>query len=406
MGNHNINIFDKLPRSNNRIEYRYERVVDPSSNEEVEKPILYKINGARVKQSDNLRYHITHHHSDNSVSDIKFTMPDDEARISSVFLELPYGLLKKNRTGIGATTLELQSQRNSIIVVPTRALAYEKAKNSLIENTNKYSVIYIGGRISGFNQPCIDEYIADETIPFKKFMVVVDSLPRLLEELGETVYTEYFIMFDEIDSYQYDSWYRPNMEKSMDYYFKFPYDKRCLVSATIGEFCNPNIKIEPVTEVEFNAPAPRRITTIPTNDVVIRTVKVIEELTARYPDDRILIAFNLVTRGILKVILSLSDDIRSECSVLCGEKSRKHVEDYYREIISNQLPSRVTFMSCTYFVGIDIDEPFHLISVADSNYPFTLLSIEKLQQIAGRCRQSNGLLSECIIYSFNNTTVH
>ena len=401
MDNKKTNIFDLLPRTNCKLEYRYEKVIDPTSEEVVERPLLDKINGACVIPSETLKYHITHCHSDYSVKDITFTMPNDDDKLSSVFTELPYGLIKKNRTGVGATTLELKSRRNSIIVVPTRALAYEKAKKSKLENSEKYEVLYVGGRIPEFTPQRIEDYLSDDSIQFKKFMVVVDSLPRLLEHIGESSYSDYFIMFDEIDSYQYDSWYRPNMEKAIELYFKFPYNKRCLVSATIGEFSNPAIKSEPVINVTFNSPLPRQITTIPTDDVYIRTVKTIKELSDKFPNDKILIAFNLVTRGILKIILSLPDDIKAECSVLCGEKSRKHVEQYYKEILSNKLPSRITFMSCTYFVGIDIDEPFHLVSVAESKYPFTLLSPDKLQQIAGRCRLSNGLLSETIIYHVN-----
>lgn len=401
MDSNGNNIFERLPRSYCKIEYKYENKVNSNEEQDTHKPVLDKINGASVIPSETLTYNIVHNHSDYSVKEITFTMPDDNAKLSSVFSELPYGLIKKNRTGVGATTLELKSCRNSIIVVPTRALAYEKAKSSKIANTDKYSFLYIGSKITGFTTQSIEEYTNDTSIPYKKFIVVVDSLPRLMDRLGETSYSEYFIMFDEIDSYQYDSWYRPNMEKAIEYYFRFPYNKRCLVSATIGEFCNPKIQSEPVIDVKFNDPLPRKINVKPTSDVTLRVLKTIEEISQAHPADKILVAFNLVTRGILKVILSLSDELRNECSVLCGEKSRKHVEHYFREILSNQLPSRITFMSCTYFVGIDIDEPFHLISVADCNYPFTLLSPDKLQQIAGRCRVDRGLLSETIIYSIN-----
>ena len=56
-------------------------------------------------------------------------------------------------------------------------------------------------------------------------------------------------------------------------------------------------------------------------------------------------------------------------------------------------------MSCVFFVGIDIEERFHLISIADVKHPYTLLSTHKLYQIAGRCRHEDGLLSETFIYS-------
>ena len=89
---------------------------------------------------------------------------------------------KRQGTGVGATTLELSSPRNSIVVVPTRALAYNKAINSKIEGEeNKYKILYVGGKIAGFNVPTPSAYIADSSIEYKKFIVVVDSFPRLLK---------------------------------------------------------------------------------------------------------------------------------------------------------------------------------------------------------------------------------
>lgn len=123
-------------------------------------------------------------------------MSSDNAKLGEIFTTLPYGLIKKNRTGVGATTLELSSRRNSIVVVPTRTLAYEKAKNSKIADSNKYSILYVGGNIAEFVPPSIESYLADETIGYKKFIVVVDSLKRLLDKIGEEHFKDYFIMFD------------------------------------------------------------------------------------------------------------------------------------------------------------------------------------------------------------------
>jgi hypothetical protein len=328
---------------------------------------------------------------------VKYTLPIDDAKLGDVFETLPYGIMKKNRTGLGATTLELKTKRNSIIVVPTRALAYEKAKQSK-NDKGKYNILYVGGKITGFNVPTIENYLADNDIEYKKFIVVVDSLPTLLDKIGEVEYKNYFLMIDEIDSYQNDGWYRDNMEKAIDYYFKFSRTSRCMVSATIGTFSNPFIDDEAITEIIFNKPQPRNIVLQPTDNVVVTTVAKITEIAKQHPNDKILIAYNAVLHGILPVILSLPKELQAECSVLCGEKSKAHVKEYYSEIISNHLPSKITFMTCTYFVGIDIDERFHLVSVATPYLPYTLLSTEKQQQIAGRCRNSEGLLSETIIY--------
>ena len=46
--------------------------------------------------------------------------------LSNHFNQLPYGLIDKSITGLGATTLEMKAKRNSIIVTPTKNLAYSK----------------------------------------------------------------------------------------------------------------------------------------------------------------------------------------------------------------------------------------------------------------------------------------
>lgn len=61
-------------------------------------------------------------------------------------------------------------------------------------------------------------------------------------------------------------------------------------------------------------------------------------------------------------------------------------------------------MTSTYFVGIDILERFHLISISEASQTYTLLSEDKLEQIVGRCRHEEGLRSETIIYQSREKT--
>ncbi len=372
---------------------------DPATNEVVEDKAIQFLNNGEVCTNDKLQYSLAYDEENFSIIGCNFTMPSKHAWLGDVFATLPYGIIKKNKTGIGATTLELNSKRNSIIVVPTRALAYEKAKNSKIPNTNKYKVLYCGGKLKDFTIPSLSEYLADEEIPYKKLLVVADSLPRTLEVIGEENYKDFFIMIDEIDSYQYESHYRPNIEKVVDCYFKFPQSQRCMISATMGSFTNPLIKEEPIINVQFTEIETRKVTLQPTNNPIVTAIDKILQLRRDFPQDKILIALNLVTRGILPIIESLPDELKAECCVLCGDKSKPHVKDYLYEVLDNQLPTPITFMSSTYFVGVDFSDRYHLVTVMDATYPWTLLSTDKLQQIAGRCRHKDGLLSETIIYN-------
>ena len=76
------------------------------------------------------------------------------------------------------------------------------------------------------------------------------------------------------------------------------------------------------------------------------------------------------------------------------------VGEYYRSLHSGKLATPITFITSTYFVGVDIEERFHLLTITDPRRIQTLLSPEKIYQISGRCRDERGLLSETIIYDF------
>lgn len=371
----------------------------PTIVDEDDKAIQW-LNNARVVANAQLKYEIIPSVSEDKISCVKFTMPSDDNKLSDVFENLPWGIIKKNRTGVGATTLEINSPRNSIIVVPTRALALNKAIPSKLEGTDKYRVLYVGGITTGVKVPSVEAYLADNEIKYKKFIVVIDSLPRLIEKLGENYSSNYFIMFDEVDTYQDSSHYRENIENSFDYYFSFPFQNRCLVSATLSEFSNPQLKEEPVIEVEFNNPIHQDIKTECVDNPLGKTKELILDLYHSHPNDKIVIALNLVTRGILPIIEDLPLEVQHECSVLCSESNKDNAGEYYADITDGTLPSRIVFMTNIYFVGVDIYERFHLICTADFVYPFTLFSVEKLQQITGRCRDKNGVLSETIIYNY------
>nr|WP_297166107.1 hypothetical protein [uncultured Dysgonomonas sp.] len=53
-------------------------------------------------------------------------------------------------------------------------------------------------------------------------------------------------------------------------------------------------------------------------------------------------------------------------------------------------------MTCAYFAGLDIKDRCHLITISSTQYNYTILPINRITQIAGRCR--NGLISDTIIY--------
>ena len=308
--------------------------------------------------------------------------------LSNYLTKMPHGLVDKKITGIGATTLEINSKRNSIIVFPTKALAY--GKHSKHPNT-----LYVGSEIKGekvTNQQ-IEEYLAKDG--YKKLLVVADSLGRLLGIIGKN-YKDYFLMIDEVDVLQTDNNFRPQLENVIDYYCIFPSKNRCMVTATMKEFSNPLLKKECKFSITWTYNARRDVKLLHTNNI---TQTVTEEIIS-HPIEKIFIAYNSILQ-IRNIIASLDEETRKECAILCSEASIKEAGEYFAPKLGDNdtLPARINFATCCYFTGIDIEDSYHLITVSDVRRSHSMLTLDRMTQIHGRCRKVNGILSETIIYN-------
>jgi hypothetical protein len=332
---------------------------------------------------------------------------DNSIKLGNIIDRLPSGLIDKKATGIGATSCELKSPRNSIIVVPTRALAYTKSQS----HPNSF---YLGSPYGSIQTRIKDSdirnYLDSKTVN-KKFLVVADSLPRLVNLIGDIVFDDYFIMIDEIDCFQSEFGYRPKMESSLEYFFQFK--EGCLVSATLIEFTNPKINQLTRIVIDYTNKNIKHLNIIRNSSKIIKTVA---ELIQDYMSDKVywediekesniklLVAYNSV-ESIMEVISILPIELREKCKILCSEKSRvKTILDnieYYDELSNNLLPAEINFITSTYFVGVDIDELFCPLLINDSKIQHTFLSLEKITQIAGRCRLD--LKSIYMVYSRAN----
>ena len=328
----------------------------------------------------------------------QLVLPTIETKLSEILTFLPHGLIDKKITGIGATHLEMYCPRHSIIVTPTRVLAYNKA----IKEESKF--LYVGSAYNGKTTSIqdINNYLDNPSIQYKKFLVVADSLPKLLSVLegkkDTDVYNDYFLMVDEIDTYQSDNYYRPVLSNVIDYYLKFNIEKRALVSATINSFSHPKLKEEDVTQIICNDTLKRSIRLTPTNNINQSLANVIEETRENYPTDKMLIAYNSV-QNILNTIKLLPFEIQEECGILCSEYNKVEVGGYETRINEqDRLSHQITFMTCAYFTGIDIADQCHLITVSNIQKSHSVLPLSRMIQIHGRCR--NGVLSDTVIYNY------
>jgi len=355
--------------------------------------------------SSDVYYGILDYDPDNAYKyNVIFYINEGE-KLSNLLTQLPHGLVDKKATGIGATTLEIKSKRNSIIVVPTRKLARQKVDKENKEQ-GKEACLYFGSKETiSTTEEELNDYLDNAEIEYKKILVVADSLWRVIKyikkRIGENVYRDYFLMVDEIDTLQSDGYYRESLENVIDYYLKFKIQRRCMVSATVSGFSNPALKTEQekcLTTIQYYEDIPQKeIKIIHTYNIHMAVRQEITKILSATPDDKILIAYNSIT-SINEVIKCLEEKTQENCGILCSPTSKDDAGNYYTEITEHDtLERQIVFMTCAYFAGIDIADKCHLITVSDTAFSYTVLPINRITQIHGRCR--NGILSDTIIHN-------
>lgn len=322
---------------------------------------------------------------------------ENRTKLNEVFTKLPRGIINKTETGIGATTLELESKRNSIIVEPLKVTASSKAK--------EISALYVGSPTLIHKKPAKSEdiigYLNDSAVENKKIVVVADSFPKVADLIKETKAGEFFLLLDDIDAFQEDSTFRSRMEFCMDYYKEWNSENRAITTATMLPFSDPDIINEPMVVFKYKIPTEKSVELISTNNVeetcMVRVRGVLAE-----KKDKVVVAYNsvkgskrmadtLIKEGVLE-----NDDI----GILCGENhaNKKTCGSLFAELSDSKLNNRVSFMTSAYFSGFDIKERFHLISISSGADPVLMLSTNNHKQISGRSRDDKGVLSNIFVY--------
>lgn len=316
-------------------------------------------------------------------------------KLGDVFNHLPSGIVIKSETGMGATTLEIEAERNSIIVEPLRFTAESKA--------SKHKCFFVGTPLKkkdAVDVLAIRKYLTTSTTPFKKILCVVDSLYKVLDAISEEglALSDFFLVLDETDSLQLDSSFRKIMNQAFEDYKKFPPDSRATVTATSIEFSDPDLATEKVTEIKYKTSSHREVTIVRTSDYKGQLADEIMELLENHPTEKIFVALNSVNS-----IMEVADHLQykkgvkpSSLKVLCSTSSKAKAGQRFSEISKELLPAQVNFVTAAYFTGFDIDEPFHLLVAISAGSQTLELSELRYKQISGRCRKK--LLSEKIVF--------
>ena len=312
---------------------------------------------------------------------------------------LPNGIINKGVTGIGATTMELNCNRNSIIIQPLKVTVELKSMG-----TYNHEVFAYGSKASRSLNRDLADYLEDKDVEFKKIILVIDRLVDLVEALGERV-KNFFLLFDEIDYMQGSSTYRKKMEVGLD--LGKVIKNYALVSATHIGFTDPEFKKLKAYNFKYENQEFREVQLYYLTDVILKS-SIKEKVTQNQlfsciahmiqnSESKILVAINNV-----KLIKELADELvkkelisEQDISLLISDNNLKNkllIEKYSGLSINEEkLPTRLNFITSAYFNGYDLkEEDLCLIIYSSPNFKTNLITSNEIKQIYGRNRLDGG----------------
>ncbi len=308
--------------------------------------------------------------------------------LSSVISEIPINaIIYKKITGIGATTLEIESKRNSIIIEPNTPAIEHKTKNSS----------YLLGVYEGIKTSQIVEYLQSDGIEFKKIMTTPESfekIKRAFYMLDINMYDDYFLLFDECHKLTSEINFRETISLPMQDFWRFK--KRSLISATITNF-----KEYPI----FQKHAFKGITVQPewiytqkinlySSNNILQDIKYY--LNNLDKDNNQAICFFVNSIDIIASIIDALK-IKDETNIYCAQKSVEKLRRKKYNNIFTQLTelNKYNFYTSRFFSAVDIivDHKPHVVIITDAEKaPQTMIEpMLESKQIAGRFR--NGISS-------------
>lgn len=340
--------------------------------------------------------------------------------IGEVLKDIPTNtILDKTICGCGATTLEIETPRHSIIIEPNlpvilgkqdghpdmlgvyEAVTVPKVEEYLQEYANSYEpLINTDGKI---------RYELPKKIYYKMMTTPegFHKVKKAINNSGMNLYQDFFLLFDECEKASQDVDYRNSILNPIDDFFLC--NNKAMVSATPIIVNDPRFeqqefkKIKVAPTYDYRQPLSLVITTNVNNilDYILR--KLPQHLKA-------CIFFN-TTEGIKEVVEKMH--LKGQSNIFCGAESRsKLVKENIQSVYTNLVKidgkiqlERYNFFTSRFFSAVDIilDTPPVVIIVTDvyKSIHSIIDPYTEAVQIAGRFR--NGIHKLYHITNFNST---
>ena len=312
--------------------------------------------------------------------------------LSNVMNEIPSNcILSKRIPGCGATTLELDTNRSSIIVVPNVPV--------IVSKCNKYPNLL--GVYEGVSQSQIIEYLTNN--PTRKIMTTPESFRKVksaCEKCNINIYTNFFLLMDECHQLIKDVDYRIDIVMPMNDFFLF--NRKALVSATPIGFSDPRFEENHFEIIEITADYDYR------QKITVTQTYNIAKAVGQYLENHNGTICFFINSVVEIYSLMKHFDLLEDLAVYCAPKSRGKLKaeygftNAYTEW-SAETMKKYNFFTGRFFTAFDLELPYKpdLVMITDPyNAEYTMLDVDTdCIQICGRFR--NGINSATHIYRVN-----
>ena len=312
--------------------------------------------------------------------------------LSDVMNKIPSNcILSKRIPGCGATTLELDTNRSSIIVVPNVPV--------IVSKCNKYPNLL--GVYENVTVGEICNYINKNHI--RKIMTTPESFSKVksaCEKCNINIYTDFFLLEDECHQIIKDVDYRPDIVMPMNDFFLF--NRKALVSATPIGFSDPRFEENHFEIIEITADYDYR------QDITVTRTYNIAKAVSQYLENHNGTICFFINSVVEIYSLMKHFDLLEDSAVYCAPKSRGKLKAEYGFTNAYTEWSAETMKKYNFFTGrfytafdLELDYNPDLVMITDPyNAEYTMLDVDTdCIQICGRFR--NGINSATHIYRVN-----
>ncbi|WP_342644876.1 hypothetical protein [Mucilaginibacter sp. CSA2-8R] len=270
--------------------------------------------------------------------------------IKDVLKTIPTNIiLWKKLCGIGATALELDTSRHSIVAEANVPVIKGKCKKYNTTRAKKILGVYEGVTVDE-----IIEYL-ESPVQWKKILVTPESFGKVkdaMQELGIDMYGTYFLLIDECERTIQDIGYRANITLPMKDFFTFK--GKAFISATpiipsdprFAQYKFSNVYIEPAKDYDYK----QKLHVIETNNVMLSLKKFITENKRK----QYFVFFNS-TDTIAHFLNEL--EVKDQSAIFCAKESMQKLKVNNFTHVSTSLGEfRIyNWMTSRFFSAVDID---------------------------------------------------